>query len=93
MVGCLSQQMVEDVYPAEVALLNNNFYAGERGIVLKLNGLNDKLPLLLETILSHFAIFESKLTDEMFKAVRDQESIFSFRRYHLLKCCFSLIVK
>jgi hypothetical protein len=29
----------------------------------------------------------------MFKAVRDQESILSFRCYHLLKCCFSLIVK
>jgi nardilysin len=64
--------MVEDVYPAEVALLHYSFYAGERGIVLKLNGLNDKLPLLLETILSHFPVFESNLSDAMFKAVRDQ---------------------
>ena len=74
MVGCLSQQMVEDVYPAEVALLHYSFYAGERGIVLKLNGLNDKLPLLLETILSHFPAFEDNLNEEMFKAVRDQVS-------------------
>ena len=72
MVGCLLQQMVEDVYPAELALLHYSFYAGERGIIVKLNGLNDKLSLLLETILSHFPMFEEKLTEDMFKAVREQ---------------------
>ena len=36
MVGCLGQQMVEDVYPADLALLHYSFYAGERGIVIKL---------------------------------------------------------
>ena len=74
MVSCLSQQMVEDVYPAEVALLHYSLYAGERGIVIKMNGLNDKLHLLLETILSHFPVFEANLSDAMFKAVRDQAS-------------------
>lgn len=72
MVGCMAQQMIEDVYPAEMAQLDSSFFAGERGIILKMNGLNDKLPLLLETIFQHFSVFETRLTDDMFKAVRDQ---------------------
>ena len=39
-------------------------------IFFSLKGLNDKLTLLLDTILSHFDKF--KIDNDMFKAVRDQ---------------------
>jgi hypothetical protein len=56
-------------------MLDYEFEATERGIVLKLEGLNDKLARLLETILSSFSRFESRLTDDLFRVVHDQVKI------------------
>lgn len=39
--------MVEDVYPANLAQLQNCVYAGQNGLEIQLSGLNDKLPRLL----------------------------------------------
>ncbi len=53
-------------------MLEYEFEANECGIILKLDGLNDKLARLLETILSSFSRFESRLTDDLFGVVQDQ---------------------
>ena len=37
-----------------------------------MSGLNDKLGLLLETILSHIKNFEVNFTEDVFNAVREQ---------------------
>lgn len=71
-VSCLGQLMIEDTYPADIAQLNYSVYCGERGILVKLNGLNEKLPLLLQTILEHFKSFSKDLDEDLFKAVREQ---------------------
>ena len=48
------------------------FILGERGFVISLNGLNDKLSLLLKTILGHFQKFDENIDVDFFEAVRDQ---------------------
>ena len=48
------------------------FILGERGFVISLNGLNDKLSLLLKTILGHFQKFDENIDLDFFEAVRDQ---------------------
>ena len=56
-------------------LFFTNFFLlilGERGFVISLNGLNDKLSLLLKTILGHFQKFDENIDTDFFEAVRDQ---------------------
>ena len=43
----------EDVSPADLAQLSYSVYAHESGIVIKVSGLSDKLPRLLEVIMDH----------------------------------------
>jgi nardilysin len=62
--------MVEDTYPAELAHLSFSLYAGERGIVLKASGFNEKLPLVLSTMVQHIVSLD--IPEEQFKAVREQ---------------------
>ena len=76
----------------QLAMLEYEFEANERGIILKLEGLNDKLARLLETILSSFSRFESRLTDNLFRVVREQVSVldlafllFLFKIFHDIK--------
>ena len=59
----------------QLSMLEYEFEANESGIILKLEGLNDKLARLLETILSSFSRFESRLTDDLFRVVREQVSV------------------
>lgn len=35
----------QELYPATCANLNSSFYTQERGLVIKVNGYNDKLPV------------------------------------------------
>lgn len=70
--GCISQTMVEETYPADLAQLSFFLSSAERGLLLKLSGLNDKLHFLLGVILDNVGKFEDLCTDEMFAAVRDQ---------------------
>ena len=51
--SCISQIMVEETYPADLAQLGFLLSSAERGLLIKLSGLNDKLNLLLETILNN----------------------------------------
>ena len=64
--------MVKDTYSARLAYFYYTIEAGERGFFITLSGFNDKLPLLLQTILSHFEEFEKNLDEVHFLAVCDQ---------------------
>ena len=52
-VMCVLQNMQEDVYPADLAQLSYSLYVQESGVVIKVSGLSDKLPRLLEVIVDH----------------------------------------
>ena len=71
-INCLVHQMTKDTYPADMAQLNHSVIATERGFQISLNGLNDKLLLLLDTILDHLKNFEANFKSDFFQAVRDQ---------------------
>ncbi len=72
LVSCLAQQMIKDTYPADLAQLEYSVLSSERGLLISLSGLNDKLALLLDTILNHFTSFEKFFEEEFFEAVREQ---------------------
>lgn len=44
-LAMLNQLLVETLYPATVAELNHDIYPKEKGIMLKVNGFNQKLPV------------------------------------------------
>ena len=69
---CINLAIVEDTYPADLAQLSFSLASGERGLTLKVSGLNDKLPALLETILDGVASLRHTLSEEQFVAVREQ---------------------
>jgi len=78
MVMCLLQNIVEDVYPADLAQLNYSLYAGENGLIIKVSGLSDKLPALLDVIVQRLASFTTDTTEKMFLAVVEQQR----KNYH-----------
>ena len=39
----LQEQIVEEIYPAEMAQLSNSMFVASRGIVIKVSGYNEKL--------------------------------------------------
>lgn len=45
MVTILKQLLVEELYPANAAELNYQVYTGDKGIVVKVFGFNQKLPV------------------------------------------------
>jgi len=73
MVMCLLQNIIEDVYPADLAQLSYSLYASEVGLVVKVSGLSDKLPNLLEVIIDHLVNFTKDTNKEMFLAVLEQQ--------------------
>jgi len=72
LVNCLLQNIVEDVYPADLAQLEYSIHAAEQGMLIRVNGLSEKLPRLLETIVDHLSRFEADIKEEMLCAVLDQ---------------------
>merc|ERR1719430_2447520 len=73
MVMCLLQNLVEDVYPADLAQLSYSIYAAETGLCIKVSGLSHKLPALLELIITRLCSFKTDTTEQMFKAVLEQQ--------------------
>ncbi|XP_071442701.1 nardilysin-like [Hetaerina americana] len=69
-VFLLEQQLMEEIYPADMAGLSYSVKPSDRGIVLKVNGFHDKLPLLLEIILKHMMQFRKNLNENMFQALK-----------------------
>ncbi|XP_023349391.1 nardilysin [Eurytemora carolleeae] len=73
LANCVLQLMVEDVYPADLAQLNFSLYASETGLVIKVSGLSDKLPRLMETILKHLTAMSDTIQESLFNAVLEQQ--------------------
>ena len=72
LIDYLMQKMVTDTYSATLASLSYSVNAGQKGFFIRLSGFNEKLPLLLQTILGHFKDFEKNLEQVQFDAVCDQ---------------------
>lgn len=72
-VALINQQMVETLYPAEEALLNTSVYASDKGLILKVDGYNEKLHLLIDTVIKHMVNFENNLNQRMFDAMKEEQ--------------------
>ncbi|XP_061551772.1 nardilysin-like isoform X2 [Phycodurus eques] len=81
LVNILGHNLAEPAYEAEVAQLEYKLVAGEHGLVIKVNGFDDKLPLLFRLIVDHLADF---------KAPPDVFSMFSEQ---LKKTYFNVLIK
>lgn len=44
-INLLGIQLTEEVYPATAAELNYSISIGDKGIIIKVNGYNEKLPV------------------------------------------------
>ncbi|XP_066298938.1 nardilysin-like [Branchiostoma lanceolatum] len=69
-LNLLAQNLTAVAYDADVAQLSYKFVAEDSGMVIKLSGFNEKLPLLFETIVDYMADFS--VSEEMFQAVKTQ---------------------
>ena len=65
--------MKEDTYPAETANLDCSLDLVKCGFFIEVNGINDKLEILLQTVLNHFKAFEDYLEDNHFEALLKQQ--------------------
>ncbi|XP_049596638.1 nardilysin isoform X1 [Syngnathus scovelli] len=81
LVNILGHNLAEPAYEAEVAQLEYKLVAGEHGLVIKVKGFDDKLPLLFRLIIDHLASF---------KAPPDVFSMFSEQ---LKKTYFNILIK
>ena len=72
-LACLRHQMNKDTYPAETANLDCSLDTTERGFSIEVKGINDKLEILLQTVLNHFEAFEDNLEDNHFEALLKQQ--------------------
>jgi secreted Zn-dependent insulinase-like peptidase len=65
--------MNKDTYPAETANLDCSLDTTERGFSIEVKGINDKLEILLQTVLNHLEAFEDNLEDYNFEALLKQQ--------------------
>ena len=65
--------MNKDTYPAEIANLDCSLDTEEHGFSIEVKGINDKLEILLQTVLNHFKAFEDYLEDNHFEALLKQK--------------------
>ncbi|XP_046397980.1 nardilysin [Ischnura elegans] len=72
-VCLLKQQLVEEVYPADMAGLSFEIKTYDLGFILKVYGFHDKLPLLLETIIQKMMVFGKNLSEELFEAMKKKQ--------------------
>nr|XP_012135647.1 PREDICTED: nardilysin-like [Megachile rotundata] len=71
-VATLKQLLVEQLYPAEVAKLNYDIYTNDKGILLAINGFNQKLPLLLMIIAKYIANSPNLVSEELFEVIKEK---------------------
>lgn len=70
LVAILKQLLVEELYPATAAELTHHIEHGEKGLLIKVSGFNQKLPLVLEAITKCLAKCSDLVTQDLFQ-VRD----------------------
>ncbi|XP_046670211.1 nardilysin [Homalodisca vitripennis] len=68
----LRQSLVEELYPAKVAQLNYSFHSGEKGLVIILNGFNEKLKALLYYIIRGINSLKMDLDKDLVFAMKDE---------------------
>lgn len=73
--------VTEELYPAQNADLSYQFTFGEKGVVFKVSGYNEKLPILVGNISKY--IVKNEWKEELFNAVKD-----NFRKYY-----YNLVIK
>ncbi|XP_018577073.1 nardilysin [Anoplophora glabripennis] len=64
--------ITEELYPATAADLSYSFSVHEKGLMIKVSGYNEKLPLVIEVISKYLVTLNDHLTEEMFSAVKDK---------------------
>lgn len=79
---CIKNYLSEKLYPARVAGYSYKLNSAEDGLVLKLSGFNEKLPMILDLMTKAI-----KNTDEVI-----EKPIFDFFRKELKKNCYNLII-
>ncbi|XP_066596131.1 nardilysin [Prorops nasuta] len=69
----MKQMLVEELYPATVAELEQECLPRNRGLEIKLNGFNQKLPLLLQTISQYIADSPNLIKKDLFEVMKEQQ--------------------
>ncbi|XP_058053291.1 nardilysin-like isoform X2 [Anopheles bellator] len=65
-------QIAEELYPAEVAGLNYELYSAEKGLLLKVDGYNEKLPIIVDEITAAMGRFSETLSDSVFDLIKSK---------------------
>ncbi|KAM0729058.1 Nardilysin [Formica fusca] len=65
--------LVEEIYPAIAAGFNFHVYVSERGIKMRFNGFNEKLPLLAFTVVKYMVDYPNLVTKELFEVLKEQQ--------------------
>lgn len=65
LVHFIKYDLAEILYPATCAGMEYNFYAAEKGVVLKVNGYNEKLHLLVDAITKTMTYLDNDLESEL----------------------------
>ncbi|XP_063992103.1 nardilysin-like [Diachasmimorpha longicaudata] len=73
MVSVLKQLLVEELYPATAVELSYEIEHGDRGLLVKVSGFNQKLPLLLETIGRYIANCSELVTESLFDVMKKEQ--------------------
>ncbi|XP_054652769.1 nardilysin-like [Dunckerocampus dactyliophorus] len=81
LVNILGHNLAEPAYEAEVAQLEYKLVAGEHGLVIKVKGFDNKLPLLFHLIIDHLADFHAP------------PDVFSMFTEQLKKTYFNILIK
>ncbi|XP_012257789.2 nardilysin-like [Athalia rosae] len=72
-VSILKQLLVEELYPANAAELSYQIYTGDKGIIVKVNGFNQKLPLLFSTITKYMANCSNLVSKNLFDVMKAEQ--------------------
>ncbi|XP_060528404.1 nardilysin-like [Cylas formicarius] len=72
MVNLITIDIAEEIYPATSAGLSYEFSMFERGLVIKIYGFNEKLPMLINVISKYLTSLSEHLTPVMFNALKDK---------------------
>ncbi|CAG9763189.1 unnamed protein product [Ceutorhynchus assimilis] len=83
LVNLLVIDIAEEIYPATSANLACSFAEFEKGLTIKIHGLNEKLPILIKLVSKYLKNLPARITEEMFEVIKDK----------LLKYCNNTLLK
>ncbi|XP_076299943.1 nardilysin [Lasioglossum baleicum] len=69
-ISILNHLLEEELFPAVDACLGCEIYTGDKGIIVEVNGFNQKVPLLLFTIAKYIADYATLLTKDLFDVIK-----------------------